>query len=166
MMALNLKPCSLKDANAYVTRLHRHSAAVVGHKFSLGAWLDGALVGVAIVGRPISRMLDDGKTLEVTRVCTDGAHNACSFLYGAARRAAFALGYQRVLTYTTERESGSSLKAVGWTDMGIQNGALTWGQSSGIRRGSPLLAWGGIADPRKRPDCRKRRWETTNPRSL
>jgi len=81
----------LATANAFVARLHRHHRPVVGHKFSLGAMLGGELVGVVIVGRPVSRMRDDGRTLEVTRLCTDGTKNACSFLYGAAARAAFAL---------------------------------------------------------------------------
>lgn len=79
---------ALADANDFVARLHRHHKPVVGHLFSLGAVLDGKLVGVAIVGRPVARMRDDGLTAEVTRLCTDGTDNACSFLYGAAARAA------------------------------------------------------------------------------
>jgi len=152
MTRLSIVPCSLKDANAFVARLHRHSAVVVGHKFSIAATLDGRVVGVAIVGRPVSRHIDDGKTLEVTRVCTDGTRNACSFLYGASKRAANALGYPRLITYTTEHEGGASLRAVGWISDGVQESRGEWG------RNLPLFAASDIDDPRKRPRCRKIRW--------
>ena len=85
---LELMPISLAVANGFVAEHHRHHKPVRGHKFSLGCMVDGRLVGVAIVGRPVSRYLDDGLTLEVNRLCTDGTKNACSFLYGAAARAA------------------------------------------------------------------------------
>ena len=85
---LTVKPMSLADANRFVAEHHRHHKPVRGHKFSLGCIANGRLAGVAIVGRPVSRYLDDGLTLEVNRLCTDGTKNACSFLYGAAARAA------------------------------------------------------------------------------
>ena len=94
---LKLIPVSLPDANAFVAEHHRHHKPVRGHKFSLGCEKDGQLVGVAIVGRPVSRYLDDGKTLEVNRLCATGEKNVCSFLYGAAARAAKALGFQAFL---------------------------------------------------------------------
>jgi len=112
----------LAEANAFVAAHHRHHKAVVGHKFSLGAVLDGELVGVVIVGRPVSRMRDDGQTLEVTRLCTTGARNACSFLYGAAARAAFALGYRKIGTYILKSEDGASLRASGWRLIGERGG--------------------------------------------
>lgn len=105
---------TLAEANAFVRRLHRHHRHVTGHKFSIGALLGGELVGVVIVGRPVARMRQDGLTLEVTRLCTDGTRNACSFLYGRAAKAAFALGYQRIGTYTLPNEGGTSLRAAGW----------------------------------------------------
>ena len=83
-----LVPVSLKAANAFVAEHHRHHKPVTGHKFSLGCVQNGRLVGVAIVGRPVSRYLDDGMTLEVNRLCAPGEKNVCSFLYGAAARAA------------------------------------------------------------------------------
>lgn len=104
----------LKSANAFVAVLHRHSDPVVGHKYSQGAVLNGQIVGVAITGRPVNRIRDDGWTLEVTRLCTDGTKNACSFLYGAAARACFALGYRRIGTYLKKSENGASIKAAGW----------------------------------------------------
>lgn len=122
MSALALIPLDLDEANAFVARLHRHHKPVQGHKFSLGATMGAALVGVAIVGRPVSRMRDDGLTLEVTRLCTDGTRNACSFLYGAATRATFALGYQRIGTYTLPSEGGASLRACGWKLIGERGG--------------------------------------------
>jgi hypothetical protein len=91
---------------------------VIGHLFSIGAALDGQIVGVAIVGRPVSRHRDDGVTAEVTRLCTDGTRNACSFLYGAAARAAFALGFKRIGTYILKSEPGVSLTAAGWRLIG------------------------------------------------
>ena len=102
---LRLKPISLRDANEYVRQHHRHHKPVAGHKFSIGCEADSELVGVIIAGRPVSRYLDDGFTLEVTRLCTNGAKNACSFLYGAAARAAAAMGYKRIITYTLESEN-------------------------------------------------------------
>jgi hypothetical protein len=113
-MSFLVIPVSLADANDFVDRLHRHHKKAQGHKFSLGAEREGVLVGVAIVGRPVSRIRDDGRTLEVTRLCTDGTRNACSFLYGAARRAAAALGYKRIGTYLLSSEDGASVKAAGW----------------------------------------------------
>jgi hypothetical protein len=112
----------LAEANEFVRANHRHHKPVVGHKFSIGA-SDGAnIVGVCIVGRPVSRHRDDGMTLEVTRLCTDGTRNACSFLYGAAARAAFALGYRRIGTYTLPEEGGASLRATGWKLIGERGG--------------------------------------------
>lgn len=90
---LTLQPVSLAEANAFVTLHHRHHKPVRGHKYSLSCFTGGQLVGVAITGRPVSRYLDDGLTLEVNRLYTDGTRNACSFLYGAAARAAKAMGY-------------------------------------------------------------------------
>ena len=84
---LTVKPMSLANANRFVAEHHRHHKPVRGYKFSLGCMANGHLAGVAIVGRPVSRYLDDGLTLEVNRLCTDGTKNACSFLYGAAARA-------------------------------------------------------------------------------
>ena len=122
---LRLKPIYLRDANEYVRKYHRHHKPVAGHKFSIGCEAEGELVGVIIAGRPVSRYLDDGFTLEVTRLCTNGAKNACSFLYGAAARAAAAMGYQRIITYTLESENGASLRASGWICQG-KAGGLRW----------------------------------------
>ena len=127
---LKLIPISLSDANAFVAAHHRHHKPVVGHKFSLGCEQDGQLVGVAIVGRPVSRYLDDGTTLEVNRLCTTGEKNACSFLYGAAARAARALGYRKIITYTLDTEPGVSLKAAGWDCAGLAGGKRWTGSRS------------------------------------
>lgn len=136
--ALELCPIKLPEANAFVRLHHRHHKPVVGHKFSLGAIKDGGLVGVAIVGRPVSRMRDDGETLEVTRLCTDGTRNACSFLYGAAARACFALGYRRIGTYILASESGTSLRATGWKLLGERGGG-SWSRDARRRTdGHPI----------------------------
>jgi hypothetical protein len=112
----------LDEANAFVTQFHRHHKPVVGHLFSLGAVLGDKIVGVAIVGRPVARMRDDGLTAEVTRLCTDGTRNACSFLYGASARAAFALGFKKIGTYILASEGSMTLKASGWRMVGEVRG--------------------------------------------
>ena len=122
---LEITPMALKEANAYVEQNHRHHGPVVGHKFSIGLSDGEKIVGVAIVGRPVSRYLDDGRTLEVNRCCTDGTRNACSILYAAAWRAARAMGYQKLITYILDTEPGTSLKAAGWQCAGLAGG-LRW----------------------------------------
>lgn len=112
---------ALRDA-----RIHRHHTPPQGHKFSVGAALGDMLVGVVIVGRPVARGRQDGRTLEVTRLATDGTPNACSFLYGAARRATFALGYTRLGTYILAAEPGTSLRAAGWKLIGEVRGGRRW----------------------------------------
>lgn len=113
-MKLTVAPLTFDVAAEYVREHHRHHTPPQGHKFSIGAIAGDQLVGVVIVGRPVARRRDDGMTLEVTRLCTNGHRNACSFLYGAAARATFALGYQRIGTYILKSEPGTSLMAAGW----------------------------------------------------
>lgn len=127
---LELVPITLKEANAFVERYHRHHKPVVGHKFSIAASDGEKIVGVAIVGRPVSRYLDNGLTLEVNRLCTDGTRNACSFLYSAAWRAARNLGYKKLITYILVSETGSSLKAAGWKCVGECGGKRWNGRSA------------------------------------
>ncbi len=116
---LTIVPLALADANTFVAQYHRHHEPVIGHKFSIGAAdEDGQLRGAAIVGRPVSRVRDDGLTLEVTRLVTDGCQNACSALYAAAWRAAKAMGYIRLGTYILVSEPGTSLVAAGWKLVG------------------------------------------------
>ena len=124
-MVLEIVPMTLREANAFVEQKHRHHGKVVGHKFSIGASNGKEIVGVAIVGRPVGRYLDDGWTLEVNRLCTDGSRNACSMLYAAAWRATRAMEYKRLITYILDTEPGTSLKAAGWKCVG-QAGGLRW----------------------------------------
>lgn len=113
-MSLHLQPITFAEAAAFVEQHHRHHIPPVSWKFGV-AVNDGTKVrGVIIIGRPVARHLDDGLTLEVTRCCTDGAKNAASMLYGAAWRAAKALGYRKLITYTMQSEPGTSLHAAGW----------------------------------------------------
>jgi hypothetical protein len=120
---LTVTPIGLAEANAFISRHHRHHKPVPGAKFCIAVSdKDGVVRGVAIVGRPVARMSDDGWTLEVNRVCTDGARNACSMLYGAAWRAAKALGFRRLITYTLPEEGGASLRAAGWRLLGLRGG--------------------------------------------
>jgi len=144
-MTFELVPIPLDEANAAVEQWHRHHKPVVGHKFSLGAAVDDQVVGVAIIGRPLSRMLDNGATLEVLRIATNGHRNACSWLLARAWRAAQALGYKRVVTYTLPEESGASLRGAGWNCVG-QSGGGSWS-----RAGRPRID--------KHPTQMKLRWE-------
>lgn len=142
---LALVPLSLPEANAFVAAQHRHHGPVPGAKFCLAAASGETVRGVAIVGRPVARHLDDGWTLEVNRLCTDGARNACSFLLAAAWRATRALGYRRLVTYILSDESGVSLQAAGWRCVGE----------------TPGRSWSCPSRPRvdKHPLQTKMRWE-------
>jgi hypothetical protein len=115
-MALTAIPMTLTEAKEFVDNFHRHNKAPQGGVFAVGVSDGAALVGVAIVGRPVARMLDDGQTLEVTRCCVldDAPRNACSFLYGRCWQAARALGWRKMVTYTLQSESGASLRGRLW----------------------------------------------------
>jgi len=119
---MNITPITYTEACRFVSEHHRHHKPPQGMKFAIAVSDDDRVVGVAIVGRPVSRNLDNGWTLEVTRCCTDGTKNACSMLYGASWRVAKELGYKRVITYILQEESGTSLKAAGWRLVGEAGG--------------------------------------------
>ena len=125
---MEIRPISLKTAQEFVDRYHRHHKAPVGHKFSIGLYQGEQMIGCAICGRPVSRYLDDTRTCEITRLCTIGEKNACSMLYGACGRIAKAMGYQRIITYTLASESGISLRASGFACEGIAGGEIWTGQ--------------------------------------
>lgn len=152
---LEIRPITLREANAYVAQRHRHNLPVNGHKWSIACYDGDRLCGVAIAGQPIARKLDDGLTIEVRRVCTDGTYNACSILYGACARTAKAMGYKRIVTYTLQSEPGTSLKASGWTDCG-EAGGVSWNMPSRPREEYQETLFGM---ERKYPDEKKRRWE-------
>ena len=117
-----IKPITFRDASEFVNKNHRHHNSTAGCKFAISCWDGDKLVGVAICGRPVSRYLDNGLTLEINRVCTDGTKNACSMLYGACSRIAKEMGYHDVITYTLESENGSSLKASNFKNEGTAGG--------------------------------------------
>lgn len=119
---LEVTPITLAEANAFVSLHHRHHKPVPGSKFCIAVSDGDTVRGVAIVGRPVARLSDNGWTLEVNRCCTDGVKNGCSMLYGAAWRAAKALGYRRLITYTLPEEGGASLRASGWRCVGERGG--------------------------------------------
>jgi len=129
-MKLRIVPCDFDEACAFVLQHHRHHKPPVGHKFSMSVVDEKDVVrGVCIVGRPVARRLDDGMTLEVTRLATDGVRNGCSSLYGAAWRACKSLGYSRLITYILDTESGASLKGAGWRCLGVRGGG-SWSTPS------------------------------------
>ncbi|MGX6605592.1 XF1762 family protein [Micromonosporaceae bacterium Da 78-11] len=126
MSDLRIVPVSRDQAFDFITAWHRHHAPPQGFKFAVGVALAEILVGVATVGRPVARFFDDGMSLEVTRLATDGTSHACSALYAACWRAAKAIGYRRILTYTQEGESGSSLRAAGWIHAATRSARSGW----------------------------------------
>jgi hypothetical protein len=137
-------PLELKQANAFVAKLHRHHDPVYRDKFRVGCEVDGILVGVVQIARPVSRCLDDGETVEVVRLCTDGTPHVCSFLYAKAARISKEMGYKRIITYILETESGVSLKAAGWIYDG-KTDAKSWNCPSRPRNTTA-------------PECAKKRY--------
>lgn len=137
---------SLKEANEFIAKNHRHHQPVYRDKYQMGVEVDGVLCGVAQVGRPVSRHLDDGKTLEVVRLCVlDGVKNACSFLYSRCSRVAAELGYSKIITYILDEESGNSLVASEWKLETSSCGGGNWSRKSRPRNTSA-------------PTCKKQRW--------
>lgn len=147
---MRVRPITLRAANAEVARLHRHHPIARGCLFCLSVVANDIVHGVAIVGRPVARMLQDGVTAEVIRVATDGTPNACSMLYGAAWRAARAIGYTRMITYTLPEEGGASLRASGWKCTSETAGGGEWSRPSRARQAM------------KSPTGSKIRWEVTS----
>jgi hypothetical protein len=127
---LQVVPVSFRQACAFIGAHHRHHKPPAGMKFCLGVTSGNDLVGVATVGRPVSRHYDDGFTLEVNRTCTDGTAHVNSMLYGASWRAAKALGYRRLITYTQASETGASLRAAGWRVIAERSPRGNWAASS------------------------------------
>lgn len=127
MSKLHAVPVELRECQNFINDLHRHHAAAVRDKFRVGvADESGKLLGVAQVGRPLSRFMADGKTLEVIRLCSDGSKDVCSFLYSRCARIAKEMGYEKIITYILETEPGISLKASGWhCELSVCGGA-TW----------------------------------------
>jgi len=154
---IELRPITRDEAFAFIKELHRHHGVPVGHLWSQGVHCDGGqLRGVAVSGRPVARGLDDGLTVEVTRLCTDGTPNACSMLYGAARRAAQAKGYRRGLTYILASEDGASLRAAGYRPLWTVKGR-SWDTPSRPRTDKhptdDKQAWGWGAWPELMADA-------------
>lgn len=130
MTPFEVRPVTFRQACAFVAELHRHNKPPRGHKFSVGLFAAGEIVGVAMAGRPVARAFDDGLTLEINRTCTDGTKNANSMLYGACRRAAFAMGYKRCITYSQADECGSSLRGAGFVRVKELPPRAGWADSS------------------------------------
>ena len=129
MSRLEIVPITLTDARVWVDRVHRHHRAPQGGLVAIAVAREGEIVGVAIVGRPVSRHVDDGWTVEVTRMAVlDGQPNVCSKLYAACWRAARAMGYRRAITYTLTTEPGTSVRAAGWKCIG-QTAGGSWSRS-------------------------------------
>ena len=156
-MRAEIVPLTLAEARRYVADHHRHNEPPIGHRFSIGLRRDGELVGVVIAGHPQARKADDRRTLELLRLTTEGDRNACSRLYGAACRAAAAMGYHKVITYTLADEPGSSLRAAGFTEDRRTEGHDGWQHTDGPRSADRPRLW----EPAKMPTGPKVRWVRT-----
>lgn len=154
---LQIRPIDLKAANEYVSKYHRHNGPVLVHRFSLSVYDNGRLCGVAICGNPTARKLDDGLTVEVKQLCTDGTKNACSILYARSARVAREMGYHKIITYITEAESGVSLRASGFV-LESENcgGAKGWNMPSRPRVVKEETLFGEVAA--SYPLCPKKRY--------
>lgn len=152
---LTIKPISLAQANAFIIDKHRHHDKVQGHKYSLACYDGDQLCGVACVGRPVGRYLDNGETLEVTRLCTDGTYNACSILYARCAKVAKDMGYKKIITYILDTESGTSLKASGWHCEEPNAGGGDWSCQSRPRERIEINLFG---EKQKYPINKKQRW--------
>jgi hypothetical protein len=130
---LSVVPLDLDEARAIVALWHRHLSPPIGGKFAIGAVKNGVIVGAAVVGRPVGRGSDRRRVTEVTRCATNGTHNACSLLYGAAARAAKAMGYDKIQTYNLDAEGGPSLRAAGYVRVADIQGR-EWKRSDGAPR--------------------------------
>ena len=148
---LSIIPLSLKEANEFVTKYHRHNKKCAGHKFSIGAVYKNEIVGVVIVGRPVARKLDDRFTLEINRNCVldTAPKGTCSFLYSRAIKIWQTMGGKKIITYTLETESGSSLKAVNFNkETTVQTFKKNTGWTTRTNRiwqevqATPRIRWG------------------------
>lgn len=152
-------PIELKEAQAYINKYHRHHKASHRDKFRIAASNDGKdIIGVVQVGRPVSRVLDDGHTLEVLRVCTNGDKNVCSFLYSRAARIAREMGYNKIITYILESETGTSLKACGWECEAKNVGGIDWNVPSRPREIIPAQISLFEEKPKYPVNEKKQRW--------
>lgn len=120
-----IRPITYKAAKEFINANHRHHNASIGCKFCIGLFEDNVMIGCAMCGRPVSRYLDNGLTLEINRLCTNGRKNACSMLYGACCRIAKEMGYEKVITYILQSENGASLKASNFKCEGLAGG-VNW----------------------------------------
>ncbi len=149
---MQIKPISIKQANAFVDKYHRHNKTVRAAKFCIAALTNNKeeeMVGVLVAAIPNARLLNDGWSIEFTRVCTDGTPNACSFLIGKGRRVAQAMGYKKIITYTRADETGASMKASNFKLVYIQKYPRTWRSAHGRDR-TAILPFEEII---------KKRWE-------
>lgn len=157
---LEVRPISIAKANAFVEQYHRHHGRKTGCRFAIAVYGGGTLHGVAICSNPVARNADDGMTLEVSRLCTDGEYNACSILYGACARVARDMGFRKIQTYILQSESGTSLKASGWKMEADNVGTLDWisakNQRQRNRNAKPKQL--SLFEEKKPPEELKQRW--------
>lgn len=147
---LRIGPIRFGQARAFVLRHHEHCRPPAGWRFGAAIWNGPTLIGVAMVGRPVARLIDAATTVEVNRLCLDRTlssglrRNAVSMLLGHAAREARRRGFLRIITYTLESESGASMRASGWAEDGRSRGG-SWSRPARARGSSgptePKVRW-------------------------
>ena len=147
---LELRDISLVEAKAFIGEHHRHNAPPVSWRWGHAVYNGHELIAVAMVGRPVARMIDASKVVEVNRLCVNHeldselTWKACSMLYTAAAKEAERRGFEKVITYTLETEAGTSLRYARWKPEHTTR-AQSWNR--GARKRTD-----------KAPTCRKIRW--------
>ncbi|MCP1161243.1 MULTISPECIES: XF1762 family protein [Bacillus] len=145
-LRLQTIPITLKIAQEFISKFHRHNQAPQGHKFSIGLWDHDVLIGVIIAGSPVARHNNNGFTLEITRCCLKSSiyRNGISKMIGSVYQVAKAMGYTKIITYTLDHESGDSLKSCGFELEAITSGG-SWNSTARKREN-------------KAPTTPKKRW--------
>lgn len=148
---MHIEPITLAEARAFIAEHHRHNGAPIGWLFGVAVVEERRIRGVGIASRPTARALDDGYTVEILRVCTLGDRNTCSMVYGRLGRAAKALGYRRLVTYTLASEDGASVRASGF-------GVVADLRARDYHGGRDRYEHNLFGEPIRPPEA-KRRWE-------
>jgi len=145
---MEVRPIDRDRANAAIRDHHSHHKKVRSHRYALAACEGEELLGVVIVGNPLAQALNDGRTFEVTRLCTWGHKNAASFLLGASWRVAKAMGVRRMVSYIRSDEAGTCYRAAGWRPV-AETKARNWQEER-------HLTLPGILEPASEPSPRVR----------
>lgn len=143
---IELRPITRDLANDCVRRWHRHHKPVRQRVLSVGAFIEGEIVGAAIVEPAKAEALSKNGVFEVTRLACRGGgatlnghvDGVASKLLGAAWGAMRAMGCRRMCSYTRLDESGVCYRAAGWVAVAFSKGEA-WDHGNKADRWLPGL---------------------------